>query len=87
MGSEGFLFYFGGLEVDLYSLDAAFVFATVVGTTVVKALWPCLWGVLQKWSLLEVQMSCNFVLRGRHSALDVSGCVFGEPHCQDCVKW
>ena len=29
-------------------------FATTVRTVPMIALWPCLWGVLQEWSLFEV---------------------------------
>ena len=42
MHSEGFSFYFGGLGVDLCSLDAASVSATIGSTTAVGTLWPCL---------------------------------------------
>jgi hypothetical protein len=58
MRSDGFSFYFAGLEVDLCSLNAAGQcpqpFATVVSATAVKGLWPCLWGVLQKVVTFEV---------------------------------
>jgi hypothetical protein len=60
MHSEGFSFYFGGLGVEMCSLDTAFVSATVgnrwqplatVGNRLqpsMRTLWPCIWGVLKK---------------------------------------
>ena len=44
MRSEGFSLYFGGLGVEACSLDAAFAFASVRGTTAVESLLPCLYG-------------------------------------------
>ena len=52
MHSEGFSFYFGGLGVDLCSLDAACVSATVGSPIGNPRAVPM--GSAAKWSLLEV---------------------------------
>ena len=62
MRSEGFSFYFGGLGVEMCSLDASLVSAAVCNrpqllatvrnrllATVVRVKWPCLWRVPQKY--------------------------------------
>ena len=52
------------------SLDVAFTTATVrklpqpFADGRVSPVWPCLWRVLQKWSLLEFPMPRSFVLHG-----------------------
>ena len=73
MRSEGFLFYFGGLGVEAYSLDSALVSATVrtrLPAAVVGEKWPCLWRKLpyrkfqKKSSLLQYEVLCEDLPRG-----------------------
>ena len=51
---QGFPFHSGGWELRVCSLDAAQPFATLrnrsqpFATVRMRALWPCLWGLLQK---------------------------------------
>jgi hypothetical protein len=70
MRSEGFSFYFADLGVETCSLDAASGTATLRNRrqpsatvrnrqqpfAMMRALWPCLWRVLQKCSLLEISI-------------------------------
>ena len=64
-----------------------------------RSLWPCLWEVLQKWSLLEVtnfsqrrfsgtlwRVHLHFAWLAQHFRLWC--CMFFcESPCQGCVKW
>ena len=60
MRSKGSHFTLGVWGLRVCSLDVPFTFATVRNRLQpsaggrVRGVWPCLWGVLQEWSLLEV---------------------------------